>query len=218
MSTRTLYRLSGGALIVSSLLIIITSIIGAMLFPGHHSTTQQDLSLPWILITLITFIGSLLFVIGLPGMYLRQAGRAGALGLVGFILLFLGFLLQGAAFSALQVTVLPWIAQVAPKLLEGENLPIGVFLLLIVSGLMMLTGSILLGIATIRAHVFPRWTGILLLASGILFLLTLPPLPSPLDDLIEIASFIALALACLWCGYLLMGKENGKVQGKPSIG
>jgi len=52
------------------------------------------MSLPWLLVTLAILIGSLLFVIGLPGMYLRQAGRAGKLGLVGFILVFFGILLQ----------------------------------------------------------------------------------------------------------------------------
>src|SRR2546426_2474047 len=158
MSSRTLYRLSGGTLIAGSLLILIGSVVGAILFPGHSSTPQQVLSLLWILVTLITLIGSLLFVIGLPGMYLRQARRAGVLGLVGFILLFFAILLQGTAFSSVQVVVLPFLAQKAPQFLGGNILPISAFLLLIVSGLMQLIGAILLGIATMRAHVFPRWT------------------------------------------------------------
>src|SRR3989442_8697876 len=162
MSSRTLYRLSGGALIAGSLLILISSIVGAVLFPGHSSTPQQVLSLPWLLMTLITLIGSLLFVIGLPGMYLHQAGRAGVLGLVGFILLFLAILLEGAAFSSVQVVVLPFLAQKAPQFLGGNSLPISAFLLLLISGLMQMIGTILLGIATMRAHVFPRWTGVLL--------------------------------------------------------
>src|SRR5229473_2375931 len=118
--------------------------------------------------------------------------------LKGLILLFFGILLQGASFSLLQVTVLPWIAQVAPKLLEGNNtLPIGVFLLLIVSGLMESIGNILLGIATMRARVFPRWAGVFLLVSGILSLLTLVPF---LGDILEVISYISLAAAFVWCG------------------
>ncbi|MBA2285877.1 MAG: hypothetical protein H0W02_10360 [Ktedonobacteraceae bacterium] len=88
MSSRTLYRLSGGTLIAGSLLILISSIMEAILYPGHNVTQEQYMSLPWFLITLMFLIGSLLFVIGLPGMYLRQAGRAGVLGLIGFLLLF----------------------------------------------------------------------------------------------------------------------------------
>src|SRR5258708_5939642 len=119
MSSTTLYRLNGGTLIAASLLILVNSILSNVLFSGDRNTTpQQYISLPWLLVTLVSPIGSLLFVIGLPGMYLRQAGRAGVLGLVDFILVFFDFLL-GAAFSTLQVTALPLLAQVAPKLLEG---------------------------------------------------------------------------------------------------
>jgi len=211
MSSATLYRWSGGTLIAASLLILISSVLSNALYPGHNTTPQQDMSLPWLLVTLVTIIGSLLFVIGLPGMYLRQAGRAGVLGFVGFILVFFGFLLQGATFSTLQVTVLPWVAQVAPKLLEG-NLPAGVFLLLIVSGLMYIIGAILLGIATMRARVFPRWAGVLLIIAGICLLLTLPPVPPILDAIIESVSFIAFSVASIWCGYLLMTREQESVE------
>jgi hypothetical protein len=215
MSSRTLYRLSGGTLIVSSLLILISSIVGAILFPGHSSTPAQVMSAPWVLVLMITLISSLLFVIGLPGMYLRQAGRAGALGLVGFILLFFAILLQGTAFTSVQVVVLPFLAQKAPQLLGGNSLPISAFLLLLISGLMQMIGAILLGIATMRAHVFPRWTGILLLASGIIFLLTIPSLPSPLGDIIEVASFITLAGAFIGCGYTLIAGEREIVESVP---
>lgn len=212
MSSRTLYRLSGGTLIAGSLLILFASIVEAILFPGHSSTPAQVLSASWPLVILMTLIGSLLFVIGLPGMYLRQAGRAGVLGLVGFILLFFAILLEGAAFSSVQIVVLPLLAQKAPQLLGGNSLPLSGFLLLLISGLMQVIGAILLGIATMRACVFPRWTGVLLLISGIAFLLMIPPLPSPLSDLIEVASFITLALACSGCGYLLMTRQDETVE------
>jgi hypothetical protein len=215
MSSRTLYRLSGGTLIAGSLLILISSIMGAILFPGHSSTQEQVLSLPWLLMILITLIGSLLFVLGLPGMYLRQSARTGVLGLVGFILLLSAILLQDAAFSSVQFVILPFLAQKAPQLLGGNNLPISAFLLLMVSGLMQIIGTILLGIATMRAQVFPRLAGVLLLVSGIAFLLTIPPLPSPISDIIEVISFIALALGCIWCGYLLMGQWNAPVEPAP---
>lgn len=215
MSSRTLYRLSGGTLIAGSLLVLISSIASNILYPGHNTTASQYLSLPWLLVTLVIIIGSLLFVIGLPGVYLRQAARAGTLGIIGFILLFLGILLEGATFSTIQITVLPWLAQVDPKLLEG-HLPVGVFLVLIVSGLMHIIGAILLGIVTIRTRVFPRWTGVFLIVAGIALLLTLPPLPNILDALIETISFIAFSLAFLMCGYTLIAKEPGTVEAASS--
>lgn len=212
MSFRTFYRLSGITLIAGSLLILLGSIVGAILFPGHSSTPQQVATASWQLVTLAEFLGSLLFVLGLPGMYLRQTERAGKLGLVGFVLFFLGILLQGVAFPAIQVTVLPWLGQVAPKLLTTNNLPGAVFLLLLLAGILQMIGSILLGIATIRARVFSRPAGILLLASGIIFLLTIPNIPSPLGDLIEVASFACLALAFIGCGYALVTRALAQVE------
>src|SRR5579859_2156871 len=208
MSSRMLYRLSGGALIAASLLIIVHSILNNVLFSGGRNTTpQQYMSLPWLVVGLVSLIGSLLFVSGLPGMYLCQAGRAGVLGLVGFILLFFDLLLQGA-FSTLQITILPLLAQVAPKLLEGETLPGGMFLLLLVFSLLDVIGAILLGIATIRAQVFPRWTGVLLIIAGIGagLLFAFP------GAIIEIASTIVFSAAFVWCGYALIAGGRGTVE------
>lgn len=211
MSSRMLYRLSGGTLIAASLLSIVNSILSNVLFSGGRNTTpQQYMSLPWLLVALVSLIGSLLFIIGLPGMYLRQAGRASVLGLVGFILVFFDFLLQGA-FATLQATTLPLLAQVAPKLLEGETLPGSMFLLVLVFSLLDMIGAILLGIATIRAHVFPRWTGVLLIIAGIGagLLFAFP------GAIIEIVSSIAFSAAFLWCGYVLIAFERGTVKAAP---
>jgi hypothetical protein len=216
MSSRMLYRLSGGTLIAASLLSIVNSILSNVLFSGGRNTTpQQYMSLPWLLVGLVSLIGSLLFVIGLPGMYLRQAGRAGVLGLVGFILVFFGSLLAGAFFT-LRVTVFPLLAQVAPKLLEGEILPGGMFLLLLVFSLLDMIGAILLGIATMRAHVFPRLAGVLLIIAGIGMLLAFfSPIPLILA-IIETISSIAFDAAFLWCGYVLLAGGRGTVEAAPS--
>jgi hypothetical protein len=215
MSTRTLYRWSGGALIVSSILLIIEIVVSNLMCPGHNCTLQQDMSLPWLLVTLTWLVGSLLFVIGFPGMYLRQAERAGMLGFVGFILVFFAVLLGEAAFSLLQIIVLPFLAQHAPQLVGPNNGPPALFVLFLVAPLMITIGSILLGIATMRARVFPRWAGILLLVSGIFFLLTIPPLPSPLGDILEVVAFVAFDVAFLWCGYVLITAGRGAVETAP---
>lgn len=208
MSSATLYRLSGGTLIAGSLLILISTILNAVLFPGHSSTPQQVVSFAWLLTTFITIVGALLFVIGLPGMYLRQAGRAGAVGLIGFILLLLGIFLQGAGFSIVQIIILPFLAQKAPQLMGGNSLPLSGFLLLIVSGLMYIIGAILLGIATMRTQVFPRWAGILMIVAGIAMLLTLAPVPDSLSTIFETLSFAAFSVAFFRCGYELIVQKR----------
>lgn len=212
MSSTKLYRLSGGTLIAGSLLILINTLLTAVLFPGHSSTPQQVLSPTWVLVVMTVLIGSLLFVIGLPGMYLGQANRAGTLGLVGFILLFFGILLQGATFSTVQVVVLPFLAQVAPHLTSGNSMPVSAFLLLIVSGLMYMIGAILLGIATMRANVFPRWVGILILVAGIAMVLTIAPLPEAISSIVEVISFIAFSIAFIQCGFALISRKREAIE------
>ena len=209
MSSQTLYRLGGVTLIIGSLLLLIGSILGAVLLPGQIDSPGQVLNHSWVLLTLFTPIGSLLFVAGLPAMYLRQSGRAGVLGLTGFILLFFSSILLGVAYMFVQIVALPLLAQVAPQVLTGSDVSLGTssFFLLLVSTLMDLLGSIVLGIATLRAHVFPRWAGILLIASGVFTLLMFPATTSPLSEIIGVTASATSAVAFFWCGYLLMGRE-----------
>jgi hypothetical protein len=93
MSSATLYRWSGIVLLVGSLLGVIELILSAILYPGHNLTPQQVLSTPFTIVVSLFLIWALLLAMGLPGLYLRQATRAGALGFAGFVLLSLGVLL-----------------------------------------------------------------------------------------------------------------------------
>jgi hypothetical protein len=60
-----------------------------------------------------------------------------------------------------------------------------------------------------RARVFPRWTGILLIAAGIGFLLSFPPLPPMVEAILETVALFAFFLVFLWCGSLLIAPERG---------
>jgi len=203
MSSATLYRWSGIALLVGSLLGVIGSIMDAVLYPGHSQSAQQMLSTPFLLDASLFLAWALLLVFGLPGLYLRQTTHAGKLGFVGFVLLLLGVLMGGVAFAGIQVIVFPYLAQTAPKLLSGGSLPFAAFLLLILGPILLLAiGNVLLGIATMRAGIFPRWAGILLIIAGVLFLLSITPIP-----FVDLASNLIFFVALVWCGYLLMGQK-----------
>src|SRR5436189_5445906 len=85
MSSTTSYRLSGIALLMGSAL----SAIGYILSVFASGNDLQSLISPLSLIfSLMTLLGSMLVLLGLPGMYTRQARRAGILGLLGFLLVF----------------------------------------------------------------------------------------------------------------------------------
>ena len=208
MSSATLYRWSGIALLVGSLIGVIGTILDTILYPSHDPTAQQVLSTSYTIDVSLFLVWSILLVMGLPGPYLRQAKRAGVLGFAGFVLLSLALLLGGVAFGIVQVTIYPYLAQFAPKLLNfGETGPASGFLLWILGpGLLLGVGSILLGIATLRAKVFSHWAGILLIVAGVLFLVSLAPIPF-IDLVTNLVFFVAFA----WFGYALVTQRKGQV-------
>jgi hypothetical protein len=136
-------------------------------------------------------------------MYARQAAAAGWLGLTGYALLQTGILvLVLAAAPALLYPAL----QPAP----GENLS---FFMLAIA---LTLGLLLTGIATIRADVFPRGAGILLLAAmaGFFFVFFIAEFLPPAAGQLGSAIFgILLALALAWIGAALWIAKLG-----PAIG
>jgi len=144
-------------------------------------------------VSLLLLISSICLLLSLPAMYARQADAAGWLGLAGFALLQTGILL-------LVVVAAPALLYPTLNQAPGENL--AAFFL----GIALTLGLLLTGIATMRAGVFPRWAGILLVAATIGFFFDffvaefLPPLAGQVGS----ALFgIILALAFAWIGIVL---------------
>jgi len=155
MSSVTLYRASGLALLLGTALVIIGLPMSFVFTP--------DSSLALAMIGVWT-CGIVLVQLGLPGIVARQASRAGWLGYVGFVLTFSGGFLLASFFAVLDLTVFPWLDFRAPLLsfqFFSTNSAVHVYLA-VVSALIGV-GGVLLGIATIRARVFPRWAGLLLI-------------------------------------------------------
>jgi hypothetical protein len=214
MSSATLYRWSGIVLLIGSLIGVIGTILDTIAFPDHNLTAQQTLSMAFTIDVTLFLVWSLLLTLGLPGLYLRQAARSGKLGFVGFVLFLLGLLMGGVAFGTVQATIFPYLAQSAPKLLpSGGAGPDSGFVLWILAPLLLLgIGAILLGIGTRRAHIFPGWTGLLLIISGVLSFLSLPALPPPFGTIIDFVGNVTLFVAFAWCGYQLMTQKSETVE------
>src|SRR5690242_8656291 len=106
MTSRTLYRLSGAALIVGSALTIAYYISEAFITGPFPEAMASPVA---VIGSLIGFIGSLLVLLGLPGMYARQAQRAGILGLLGFLFVWYVTLFQGVLIPFTSVTIVPML-------------------------------------------------------------------------------------------------------------
>lgn len=163
---------------------------------------------------------------GITGMYARQVRQAGVVGLVGYLLFSVGYLLiLATAFAA--AFVLPTIAATDPTYVdaltkasntgasvEGIGLMAGV---LKAQGAAYLLGGLLFGVALFRARVLPRWAS-LLLAVGGLVSAALTFMPDAFHRLLALPNGIALiALGwALWTSYRTAGSPDASAASSPS--
>jgi hypothetical protein len=118
---------------------------------------QATNGLPTPLETMMLLMASILIIVALPGMYACQSEAAGWLGLVGHVLLEAGML---------PVVVYAAAPLFYPEIKGPPSPNTGAILL----GTAWLLGLVLTAVATLRAGVYPRWPGILLLAAGVGFI------------------------------------------------
>lgn len=146
----------------------------------------------------------LFFLVGLTGIYGRQANRAGWLGLAGFALLVVTWFLQ-AGFIFTEGFILPVAASVAPQFVESfltvangtqPTMDIGpAGTVYGVAGLCYMLGGLLFGIATMRAGVLPKWAGILLAVAAVL-----TPAAALIPHEFQRLAGIPVGLAIAWLG------------------
>src|SRR5690348_12860904 len=181
MSTTNSYRLSGIALLIGAAL----SAVGYILSAFSNGTDLQSLISPIVLFqSVLMILGSMLVLLGLPGVYTRQAKQAGILGLLGFVFVWYVTLFQGILIPFTTITFIPMLAahQVAPQLMQTPPSTWTPFT--IASMASQVLGILLLAIATLRARVFPRWLGWLLIASLVIGIVSfIPFFPEALQNI-----------------------------------
>ena len=167
MSSTTLYRLSGIILLLFAAISVIAGLM-TLFFDSSLSASPSALQNPlWSTYWSLVFVALALVLLGLPALYLRQsAGRGGLLGLIGVSLVVLGSFL-GMAMVAYFVSIMPLLAAKAPTLINaGYESSLALFG--IGSTALGIIGPLLLGIAVIRAKVFPSLVGLLLIVAAVL--------------------------------------------------
>ena len=215
MATQKLSRWSAIAWLLSAL----TGIISIVLIPSDYAENAVLSSL-WTPIHAVLTISYMLFPFGLIGVYLVQADKAGRLGSIGFVLTFFGALMLTA-----QVIVATWILPViamqpdAPKTaFEMFDLagPLPAFSLFVYAAYVPAgIGLVLMGIATMRAGVLPRWAGLLLIIGTVLDLAVLVGAPA---ELIVKLGDVVIDAAKIWIVYALWSYKGEMVaQVKPSM-
>jgi hypothetical protein len=205
VATQKLIRWSAVAWLLSAM----TGILSVALVPSDYAVNAVLGSL-WTPIHAVLTVSYMLFLFGLVGFYLAQADQAGRPGSIGFVLTFFGTLLLMA-----QVVVAAWVLPViatqpsAPKTaFEMFDLagPLPAFSAVVFAAYVPAgIGLVLLGIATMRAGVLPRWAGLLLIIGTVLDFAVLVGAPG---ELIVKLGDLVFDAAKIWIVYALWVQQG----------
>jgi hypothetical protein len=207
ITSSNLIRFSGLALVPAGL-------VFAGIQPIHPPDVVESVTTTaWAIITSLKFVMSILFVVGILGLYARQAEKVGWFGLLGFLVLATSWTLQ-TPFVFTEAFVLPPLAATAPAFVDGVlgisyghtgdvNLGVLPTLYSVGVGITYMLGGLLFGIATFRAGILPRVPAALLAIAA-----TLTPLAALLPHAQQRYAAIPVALALAWLGYGLFSERQ----------
>jgi hypothetical protein len=207
ITASTLMRLAGLSAIVAGLCFLVIGMF-------HPVNEPSSVNASWVNVhvaaTALGFFG----LFGMAGLYARQVEETGWLGLAGF-LLFTVWMTLVCGFSFVEAFILPLLATESPAFIAGwmgifSGAPSVVDLGILptiwnISGPMYILGPMLFGIATFRAHVLPRWAG-LLLALNIVWV----PLGAIVPPEYQPKIMLPIGVALAWLGYALFSERREK--------
>ena len=194
MSSSNLIRLSGLAAILASVLLSVGALLSLVTESENMSVSATTPS--YAFSSLLYLLGGVLLLLGLVGLYIRQSGPSGILGLVAFLVAFFGTALAVGATWA-ELFVAPSLAVEAPRVLDAEPtgmLALGFALTFVV---FLPLGWLLFGLASFRARIYPRAAAILLMVGAVI-----AGLPIPLTE-------IVLYVGVAWLGFTLFTGGTG---------
>jgi hypothetical protein len=191
----------------------LAAVAAGAIFAGIQPIHPPDLiasvtTTPWAVVIALKFAMCLLFLVGITGLYIRQAGKAGWLGFAGFVLLILSWWLQ-TGYVFVDAFVLPVLPDVAPDFISSflgmvnPASPVTMDVGLMgpayaIMGILYMLGGLIFGIATVRAGVLPRLPAIVLAVAAVA-----TPFAVLLPHEIQRYAAIPFGFAIAWLGYTL---------------
>ncbi|MGI9147211.1 MAG: hypothetical protein ACR2IK_11755 [Chloroflexota bacterium] len=202
MSTVSLVRLSGLALMAGGVCIATFVVV---LYPVSGFFGAEHVQHPaWVPAHSLHFIGALLSLFGLIGLYLRHREHLGTLGFAGFVLAFAGTA-QFVGTGMLTAFVWPVLAAAAPATMaaNGAAFAAPASLLFYFTALSLIPGYLVLSIALCRTAVLPRGASVLL-AVGVVLAITPPEPVGPIPWLALVLGGILFGAGEIWLGFALV--------------
>lgn len=205
ITTTTLTRTAGLAAVAGGLLFIAVQVNHPLLTAAFTTTTEYAVR------ETMKILMAVFSLVGITGIYLRQVRQTGALGLLGYLVLGVGYLaILGNQIIA--VFVLPDLAAVQPGYVDdvlavaASGTPVGdVSHLQTFSNVLFayIVGGVIFGIALFRANVLPRWAAALMSAGAVATVATFV-----LPELVQRLFAIPTAVALIGLGYSLWREQR----------
>ena len=208
ITNANLIRWAGISAIVAGICYVLVGVFHPLNIASSVTTPR------WMIVHVLAMAMSFFGLLGVAGLYARQAEKSGWLGLAGYLLfsLWLALIL---GFTFVEVFILPAVASSAPAFVEGwlgmftgtaSTIDLGALpMVWTLTGPIYILGGLLFGIATFRARILPRWAGILLAVGTVIgpVAVLFPPEYQP-----KVAVPVGLALA--WLGYALWSERRAQ--------
>ena len=212
---------SQGLIRYSGLAAIAGGIIFAGIQPIHPADELASVTTGfWAVIISLKFAMCLFFLIGITGIYARQATKAGWLGLAGFALLAISWWLQ-TGFVFVELFVLPVVANSLPGFIDSAlgvanghpgTMNIGWLVpTYAIVGACYLLGGLLFGAATVRAAILPRWPAVVLAGASLI-----TPAAALLPHALQRYAAVPMGIAMIGFGYALWSERRKAAVSKPS--
>jgi hypothetical protein len=205
-TSSNLSRLAGLSAMIAGLIFAVVGLIHPPQILASVTTST------WLIVHSLTIAMSFFGLLGIAGIYSRQAEASGWMGLAGFLLLSL-WLVIVTGFTFFEAFILPLLAIDSPKFVEsflgiftgsvGETSVGALATLWTLLGVVYILGALTFSIATFRAGILSRW------AAG---LLGLGAVSSPAFALLPQAlaplAAVPVGLGLAWLGFALLSERR----------
>jgi hypothetical protein len=206
ISASNVIRCAGLSAVVAGLIFTVVGLI----HPPH--VVSSITTSTWTFVHLLTIVMAFFGLLGIAGIYTRQVEKAGWMGLAGYLLLSLWFVIV-TGFTFFEAFILPLLASDSPKFAAsflgiftgspGESSVGALATLWSLLGVVYILGSMLFGIATFRAGILSRWAAALL-GLGAISSPAFALLPQSFAPLAAVPVGLGLA----WLGYSLWSERR----------
>ena len=150
-------RLASWALVTGS---VVATAGYASAFVANGDGVERFAGTSWVALYTVALLGNVLVILGLPALVHAQRGAAPVLTRIGYAGVLVPLVILDIGEGTVEGFVKPYFARHGG--VPSQDLP-GLMAYEVPALLVLLVGMVCLGVAVLRAHVLPRWLGVVFL-------------------------------------------------------